>query len=91
VKVSFYATLEPIVGARHVEVPLPPGARMRGLVEHLAERWPGLAEHLLEEDGRLSRRVNIFLDGRNVRWLDGLDTPLEPEQSVDIFPPVAGG
>ena len=90
-KVSFYATLEPIVGERHVEVPLPEGASVRGLVEVLAQRWPGLVEHLFDEDGALSRRVNIFVDGRNVRWLEGLETPLEPEQSVDIFPPVAGG
>ena len=78
-KVSFYATLEPIVGQRNLHV------------EVLAQRWPGLVEHLFDEDGALSRRVNIFVDGRNVRWLEGLETPLEPEQSVDIFPPVAGG
>lgn len=90
-KVSFYATLEPIVGERHADVPLPPGARVRDLVACLSERWPGLAEHLLEDGGELSRRVNIFLEGRNVRWLDGLETLIEPGQAVDIFPPVAGG
>lgn len=90
-KVSFYATLEPIVGERHVEVSLPEGASVGALVDSLAQRWPGLAEHLFDEDGALSRRVNIFVDGRNVRWLEGLETQLEPEQSVDIFPPVAGG
>ena len=90
-KVSFYATLEPIVGERHVEVSLPEGASVGALVDSLAQRWPGLAEHLFDEDGALSRRVNIFVDGRNVRWLEDLETQLEPEQSVDIFPPVAGG
>ena len=90
-KVSFYATLEPIVGERHVEVSLAKGASVGALVENLAQRWPGLAEHLFDEHGGLSRRVNIFVDGRNVRWLEGLETQLEPGQSVDIFPPVAGG
>ena len=37
------------------------------------------------------RRVNVFVEGRNIRWLEGLATPLEPDQVVDIFPPVAGG
>jgi molybdopterin synthase sulfur carrier subunit len=61
------------------------------LVEVLAARWPELREHLMDEDGRLSRRVNIFVGGRNVRWLQGLETPLESGQTIDIFPPVAGG
>ena len=90
-RVSFYATLEPIVGQRKVELPLAAGARVADLVDALAARWPDLREHLMDEDGRLSRRVNIFVGGRNVRWLEGIETPLEPDQTIDIFPPVAGG
>jgi molybdopterin synthase sulfur carrier subunit len=45
----------------------------------------------MDEEGHLSRRVNIFVGGRNVRWLQGLETPLESGQTIDIFPPVAGG
>ncbi len=90
-EVCFYATLEPLVGQRRVELSLPPDATIRDLVEKLAEGWPALREHLFEENGALSRRVNIFLGGRNVRWLRGLDTPVGEGESVDIFPPVAGG
>jgi molybdopterin synthase sulfur carrier subunit len=90
-RVSFYATLEPIVGQRKVEVPLPEGSRVGDLVDALVECWPGLREHLVDDDGQLSRRVNIFVGGRNARWLEGLETPLEPDQTIDVFPPVAGG
>ena len=90
-QVSFHATLRPIVGGRSVEVSLGEGAVVQDLVDHLADRWPGLREHLFDEDGSLSRRVNIFVDGRNVRWLDGLSSPLSRGQKVDVFPPVAGG
>jgi len=90
-KVSFYATLRPIVGDRSVELSLAEGATVDGLVAELARRWPALGEHLFDDEGGLSRRVNIFVDGRNVRWLDGLATRLEPDQVVDVFPPVAGG
>lgn len=89
--VSVFATLRPIVGGRSVEVPLPEGATVQDLVDQLAAQWPELGEHLFEEDRSLSRRVNIFLDGRNIRWLDGLLTPVGSHQKVDIFPPVAGG
>jgi MoaD family protein len=90
-KVSFYATLEPIVGQRSVDVVLPERATVRDLVKQLSTRWPALGEELLDDDGQLARRVNIFVDGRNARWLQGLETSLEPEHSIDIFPPVAGG
>ncbi len=90
-KVSFFATLRPIVGERSIDLPLPADATVRGLVAELARRWPALGEHLFDERGDLSRRVNLFVGGRNVRWLEGLDTPLAPDQVVDVFPPVAGG
>ena len=90
-RVSFYATLRPIVGDRSVEIPLAEGATVRELVDALASRWPELSEQLFDEEGGLSRRVNVFVEGRNVRWLEGLETSLEPDQAVDIFPPVAGG
>ena len=91
-EVGFYATLRPIVGGRTVEVALSEGATVKQLLDALAHRWPALREQLFDEDGSLSRRVNVFVDGRNVRWLPGrLATALGPEQQVDVFPPVAGG
>lgn len=90
-KATFYATLRPIVGARSVEIELPAGASVQTLIEALAERWPALREHLFTEEGGLSRRVNVFVAGRNVRWLEGAATPLDGAAEVDFFPPVAGG
>ncbi len=90
-KATFYATLRPIVGARSVEIDLAPGATVQTLIELLAGRWPGLREHLFTDEGGLSRRVNVFVNGRNVRWLEGGATQLDGVGEVDFFPPVAGG
>ena len=90
-QVCFYATLEPIEGQRREEDDLPVPATVRDLVKELSVRWPALGEELLDDEGQLSRRVNIFVDGRNARWLQGLETSLKPQHSIDIFPPVAGG
>lgn len=91
-QVSFYATLRPIVGARSVELALPAGATVRDLLDEIARRWPPLAAEIFTDAGELSRRVNVYVDGRSVRWLpDGVATPLGAAERVDVFPPVAGG
>jgi molybdopterin synthase sulfur carrier subunit len=92
VQVRFYATLRPIVGARSVEIPLPPGASVQTLVDAAIDRHPGLREILRDEHGRVPRGVHVFVNGRGAGWLpDGYATPLADDDAVDIFPAVAGG
>ena len=50
-----------------------------------------LKQHLYNEDGKLRAFVNIFLDGDDVRNLNGENTALNPESSLRIVPSVAGG
>ncbi len=52
---------------------------------------PGFAERLFDEEGRLRRFVNVFLADEDVRFLEGLDTPVEAGQTVSVVPAVAGG
>ena len=90
--VNFFATLRPIVGSPSVDLAMPPGATIEDLVRHVVERWPAIAELLLDEEGELSRRVHVFVNGRSAVYLeDGLRTPLTPEMKIDIAPAVAGG
>jgi molybdopterin converting factor small subunit len=56
----------------------------------LDSRYPGLAERLIE-DGALRRFVNVYLNDEDVRFLDGLKTPVTATDSVTILPAVAGG
>jgi pimeloyl-ACP methyl ester carboxylesterase len=57
-----------------------------------AERWPDLAERVIDERGEISRQVHVLVDGRNVRWLpDGSATVLATDATIDVFPPAAGG
>lgn len=89
-EVRFYATLRDIVGGRSVEVDLEEGDTVNDMLARLFERYPGLEPEILE-DGELRHAVNIFIDGRSVRYLDGLKTDLALDEEVTIFPPVAGG
>jgi len=72
------------------EVPVEAGT-VREAIIAVDSSYPGLAERVLEPDGRLRRFVNVFVADEDVRFLDGLDTVLEPGQTVSLVPAVAGG
>jgi sulfur-carrier protein len=57
----------------------------------LEASYPGFGERLFDRDGRLRRFVNVFVADEDVRFLQGLETPVSPGQTVSIVPAVAGG
>ncbi len=52
---------------------------------------PGFADRLYDDGGALRRFVNVFVDEEDVRFLDGLSTPVADGQTLSIVPAVAGG
>jgi molybdopterin converting factor small subunit len=52
---------------------------------------PGFAERLYDDGESLRRFVNVFVAEEDIRFLDGLSTPLTDGQTVSIVPAVAGG
>ena len=80
-----------LAGERDIEVALPDGAVVRDILNRLGELRPILAERLLDEDGNIPRSVNVFVNGRDIRDLSGLNTPVTPGDEVTILPPAAGG
>jgi len=73
-------------GERQVEAE---GDDVRGVLEDLTARYPGLASQLFE-DGELAPFVNVYLGGEDVRTLDGLDTAVDGK-SLILLPAMAGG
>jgi sulfur-carrier protein len=67
------------------------GRTIREMIDALEGNYPGLRFHLCHETGELRPFVNIFLEGENVRYLQGLDTPLTGGATVHIIHSVAGG
>jgi molybdopterin synthase sulfur carrier subunit len=57
----------------------------------LAGRYAGVADRVMDERGAVRQHVNVFVDGDNIRFLDGLRTPLEPSSTIVIVPAVSGG
>lgn len=64
---------------------------VRDIILALDETFPGLRFNVCTEDGELRTFVNVFVDGRNVRYGAGLDTPVAAGSVVHILHSVAGG
>jgi molybdopterin synthase sulfur carrier subunit len=61
------------------------------MLEDLERQHPGIRERLCDADGTIRRFVNVFVGDEDIRFLQGLETPLPDGESVSIVPAVAGG
>ncbi len=67
------------------------GSTVGEVLKGLDAAHAGFAERIFDDDGGLRRFVNVFLDEEDVRFLDGLATPVTDGQTISIVPAVAGG
>ena len=74
-------------GNREVEAA---GGTVRELLDDLMARFPSLRPQLVEDD-EIAPFVNVYVEGEDVRTLDGLDTPVEHGGTVILLPAMAGG
>ncbi len=65
-------------------------ATVRGALDELVASYPSLAPRVLTDDG-VPTFLNVFVDGEDIRLLDGLDTPIADAATVLLLPAVAGG
>ena len=68
-----------------------PGSSVGEVLDALDAVHPGIGERLRDESGQLRRFVNVFVNGRNVRDGEGVDTHLSAGDEVGIIPAMAGG
>ena len=82
-------TLRPMAGGKsEVEVE---GTTVGEVLKALDAAHPGFADRLLDDDGNLRKFVNVFVADDDVRFMDGLETPVPDGETVAIIPAVAGG
>jgi molybdopterin converting factor small subunit len=66
------------------------GGTVREVLDHLMDRFPALRAQLVEDDD-IARFVNVYVEGEDVRTLDGMDTPVQSGATVILLPAMAGG
>jgi AhpD family alkylhydroperoxidase len=67
------------------------GGTLIACIDGLDGQYPGLKDRLLDESGELRRFVNIYINGEDVRFAEGVQTPLKEGDDISIVPAVAGG
>lgn len=67
------------------------GSTVAEVLKALDVRHPGFGERLFDEGGGLRRFVNVFVADEDIRFLQGLDTPVTDGTVVSVVPAVAGG
>jgi molybdopterin converting factor small subunit len=67
------------------------GSSVGEVVDALVAQYPSLRGQLLTDDGALNRFVNVYVNGQDVRYLDGLSTQLGERDELRLLPAMAGG
>jgi len=75
-------------GASEVKVA---GSTVIELIDNLEKEYPGIKERICEDNGKVRRFVNIYVNNEDIRFLQSTDTALKDGDEVSIIPAVAGG
>jgi MoaD family protein len=67
------------------------GATVGEIVKALVADYPGLQSNLLDDEGKVRKFVNVYLNDEDIRFLDKLETAVQEGDEVAILPAVAGG
>ena len=75
-------------GADQVELEV---SDLSQMIDRLEANYPGVKERLLDDDGELRYFVNIYVNGEDIRFDQGLNTAIKSGDEISIVPAVAGG
>lgn len=92
VNVKLFLTLREIVGKDAMRVKLPEASTILDLVELITKKHGrAFSRHIFDKENKVRDFFNFLINGKNVRYLNGLKTTLENGDSIVIIPPAAGG
>ena len=64
---------------------------IRELVINLERQFPGIKDRLLDENGKIRRFINFYVNDEDIRFKNNIDTELKKGDDVSIIPAIAGG
>lgn len=89
VDITFYGALARIANEKTVEVD---GSALKDVIEALAAKYgKPFIDRIYDEKGKIRRFINIYVNGKDIRFLNRLDTEMKEGDKVSIIPAVGGG
>lgn len=90
IRVKIPSQLRQLTGG-NAEIEIDGATTIRELLEKVGADYPQAVERVVDENGELRKFVNLYLGDDDIRFLQGLDTPVEDGATIAILPAVAGG
>ncbi|MFX0125185.1 MAG: ubiquitin-like small modifier protein 1 [Candidatus Hodarchaeota archaeon] len=89
--VRLFASFKQITNHREIEFEMEDGATVRKLLEVLFDQYSILQDKIFDDNDELRPWIQILKNGRNIKFLNGLETKITNGDILAVFPPVAGG
>ncbi len=67
------------------------GATIRAVIDDLERQHPGIKARICDDSGAVRKFINVFAGEEDIRFLQGLDTPVAESAEISIVPAIAGG
>ncbi len=90
-EISVYATLRTKTGAKSVYIENVTQITAGEIIKVIFQRYPQVHNEVTTSNGNLHSAFHFFVNGRDVQYINGLDTVVTDKDDVRIFPPVGGG
>jgi molybdopterin synthase sulfur carrier subunit len=90
-EIKVYATLREVVGGKSIHIDTTPKMTVRHMLEEIVAIHPALHSEIFGPTNQLRSSIHILVNGRNTRFLAGMDTRIQAGDQISIFPPVGGG
>ncbi|MGD2144231.1 MAG: MoaD/ThiS family protein [Anaerolineae bacterium] len=90
-KVRVFATLRALAGGKDIDVEVGGRETVRDVMKKLTATYPALGERILDDDGKVQNSMHVLVNGRSIRFLDGLDTVIREGDRLALFPAIGGG
>jgi molybdopterin synthase sulfur carrier subunit len=91
VEIRSFAMLQEAIGERSIRTEVASDATIGSVLRSLEEEYPDLQGVVLEPEGGPTDSITVLRNGRHIDHFEGVETTLEPGDTISIMPPLAGG
>ena len=93
VKVHTILGLKEIIGQREIEISVPEQSNLSDVLSHMVETWGEKLSSRLFEPGtdQVSSHIRLMVNGRDMAFLNGMETVIQDGDEIFLFPPAFGG